>query len=42
MVSTPISGNAGARPVATSEDQTLNDQISNLNRKFNGLFSSRR
>ena len=38
MVSTPISGNAGARPVATSEVQTLNDQISNLNLEIQRLI----
>ena len=39
LVSTPISGNAGARPVATSEVQTLNDQISNLNLEIQRLYN---
>ena len=38
MVSTPIGGNAGARPVITSEVQTLNDQISNLNLEIQRLI----
>ncbi|MBU03274.1 MAG: hypothetical protein CME55_08270 [Halieaceae bacterium] len=38
MVSTPISGNPAARPVATSEVQNLNDQISNLNLEIQRLI----